>query len=368
MNTRKLQRAVQGFRASAQRSVQTSPFTWSGYSWHIRPNYVDHGPGSNAWSNQNVELDAAGNLYLSLVKRNGIWTCVEIAGPSFGYGRYDFYIASDPTNWDRRPVLGLFTYDDNGADAEYREIDIEITKWSNPLNTSTVWYTMNPIAEANQSSHLVTPSGPYRCSFIWQPGQLYFQTTDSDDNLLGNHLVTAGVFAPATETVRLNLWLYRTAEEMSAGVIAAPANTQPLTVQINRFVFTPNITYTQLAASNFTADFSNGQVDGFDLRLGAKIVANQLVLPCIEASSTPQSTATTGAIIGLYNSFIAIHVTGVPGIGNGSTEAIWQIRYDASNYVSMLYASGNLICRKRENGVLRTILSLLMPHSINIGA
>lgn len=350
---RKNSRAVRKINSSTPiKTVQASPFQWSGYTWSIRPSYDDHGPGSNAWSDQNVEKDQYDNLYLSLVNRTGKWTCVEIAGPSLGYGRYDFYLESDPTAWDRRPVLGIFTYDDTAADTQYREIDIEITKWSNPANTSTVWYTMNPIQETNQSCHQVSAFSPYKCSFVWQSGQVYFETTDKDGNLLGNHLTNQTVFAPGKETVRINLWLYRTSEETAAGILPAPADGQPLTVRISKFVFTPNDTYQLLPAGRFVADFTDGQQDGFDLRNGTAVQDGRLVLPCVDASEgKSQATAATGAVIDLQESSVAIHVTSVPNKGNRTTEGIWQIRYNASNYIGMLYADGNLICRKRENGV-----------------
>lgn len=80
---------------------------WSGYSWRVRSTLDDHGPGPNAWSDnlQNVSVDSSDVLTLRVTPDSPRWRCVEIEGPSLGYGKYSFEIATDPNTFDHKPVF-----------------------------------------------------------------------------------------------------------------------------------------------------------------------------------------------------------------------------------------------------------------------
>ena len=64
-------------------------------------------------------------------------------GADFGYGSYRFELDSDINNLDPNVVLGLFTWSDDPA-WEYRQIDIECSRWTNPADTDNSQFVVSP--------------------------------------------------------------------------------------------------------------------------------------------------------------------------------------------------------------------------------
>jgi hypothetical protein len=70
-----------------------------------------------------------------IVYREGHWYCTEIfSTQSFGYGRYAFTLTSRSELLDKNVILGLFTWDDPVPEYNYREIDIEFSRWGEEKN------------------------------------------------------------------------------------------------------------------------------------------------------------------------------------------------------------------------------------------
>lgn len=317
-----------------QRTIQ-----WSGYTWKVRPTRSDHGPGPNAWSDslQNVSVDSNDVLTLRITPDSPRWRCVEIEGPSFGYGKYSFEIATDPNTFDQKPVFGAFTYDDSDDGTyEYREIDIEYSAWNNPTAPRNSWFTVHHGGTPYQTDHNLTPNLPYTAQFTWQAGQVYFSTHDSLGTLLGEHLVTGTVYTPGSETLRLNLWL-------EDGTI--PLNGQAVTMKVNKFTFTPNSTFSPPPASAKSATFTTGS-DGFTLARGATVSGGSLLLACDSAN---YSYAYTGPVYNLEGSSVDTKITALQAT---SAESWWFMRYDGSNYAAMYAGGGTLYSRLCENGTV----------------
>jgi hypothetical protein len=68
--------------------------------------------------------------------------------------------------------------------------------------------------------------------FMWQPGQINWDSTDSSTGALIDSYVYTGTDVPRSgdERVHLNLWLFNG---------AAPTNGQPVDVILTGFTFTP---------------------------------------------------------------------------------------------------------------------------------
>ena len=75
--------------------------------------------------------------------------------------------------------------------------------------------------------------------------------------------------------------------------------------------------------------------------------ARGLALPCVSAYSVAQ----TGAIFNLTTSSVDCKVIAVPPVGTGTTEAFFELFYDASNYFMMGYSGGVFFCRRRQAAV-----------------
>jgi hypothetical protein len=323
------------------------PLRWSGYDWKVRATTSSMGPGPNHWSDTPLaaEVGTDGSLRLGIFFSGGAWQCVEVVGPHLGYGKYEWVVATDPTNWDIKPVLGLFTYDDSddGSHA-YRELDIEFSLWNYAAEKSRCWYSVQPVTgfENRMEDHGVTNATPYTCTMIWQAGQVYFKTLDANGKLLGEHVCKDNVQVPGSETIRANLWLQN-------GL--PPQNGQPVTARLNSFTFTPSVTHSLVSAANTTITFTDGTPGSLTLKAGATITSNKLQLAC---AAGDYSVAFTGSVFDLTSSSIDTHVVQVPATGNGTTEALFEVRYDADNYLTMFVSGGGFYARLRQASVNTT--------------
>jgi len=341
-------------RLAARKPGAKRLLRWSGYDWAVRPTTASAGPGPCSWSDTplHASVDPATDaLTVSIAQDGSTWNSVELVGPHLGYGKYSFTLSTDPAGIDIRPVLGLFTYDDtdNGTYA-YREIDMEVTKWDWAPEPSRMWYTVQPTSEPMASDHGLDTGIPYLCEFTWQSGQVYFRTLDQAGNLLGEHLVTQGVFAPGAETIRVNLWI--------SGGTGVPSDGQPCSMTLNSFAFTPGATFTPPAAASKVSTFTSPGMDGIALKTGATIVAGVLTMAC---THTDYSVAYSGGTYKLTGSQVDVCIVGMPAIGNGSTEAQWFVRYDASNYFSMFISGGDLYSGEMYGGS-KTNTLLVSPY------
>jgi hypothetical protein len=330
------------------------PITWQGHTWY--PRSVSGAPGPNTWGPSQAWVDASGYLNLRISQVNGVWTCAEVDqsdGQILGYGKYEWVYDIDVATRDVQPVLGLYTYNSDPATAPHQqEIDIEVTNWGTVGEKSDLWYSQQPTGvlgttteNRQAASTLAGAALPLTSSFTWQPGQIYWKTTDANGVLISEHVTTEGVFAPSATGpgLSMNLWL-------NGG--NPPNNGQPVTAKIRSFNFTASATHALVPADQYVDPFDNAY--GWRLSTSASIAAGELSLSC-----TPQyEMAQSGSVLDMRNSSTTIQTSQAPVSGGQfSQEMLYQVRADSQNYFMIFVSGGGLAARMSQGGVNSAQLS-----------
>ncbi len=325
---------------------QDTYLTWQNHKWWVRD--IAGNPGNNHWGRTygNACVMTDDSLRLGLRNVNGTWYSTEIdyEDGALGYGEYTFTYDYDAADLPSNSVLGIFVYDRNSPAQDYREIDIERSKWGNTAPYGAdMWYSVQSVTgkPERQSSHGMPSKGPYTSSFVWQAGQVYFKTVDAAGNLVGEHLTTSGVQTPGNASVVFNLWMMNGEVPMDGAAFP--------TVRILSFKHTPGITHNTVPAAQF--DSSHLSMSTYWNRdEGNPTIGNgRMTLP-----ATPSYTAAAGgSVLNLNNSSYSVHIAEVPALGNGTTESSIELRYDNNNKVSM-YISGGTLCSSYNLASVRT--------------
>lgn len=214
---------------------------FAGYSWTVRTG--GGGPGPNAWDANNVWLDAATNLHLKITRRDGKWSCAQVAMlKRLSFGRYEFQVTGRLAQLDDNVVLGLFNYPsgDVGPDGTH-EIDIEFARWgkaTNPLGNYTVWPVEKPLKQVSKSFPFTRAYEQTTHEFVWNREAIKFRSSQGHGKEGGQEIASwvykpdepARRIAQQPMAVYVNLWLYK-------GM--PPKNGQDVEVIIHQFKFTP---------------------------------------------------------------------------------------------------------------------------------
>lgn len=219
--------------SATQRPV--TALTFAGRSWRVKSSQMPVGPGLNLFSNnpEDVFVDAQGRLHLRITNRGGQWYSSEvISAGAYGYGTYTFQLAGS-VDFDRNVVLGLFTWDDAAPQHNYREIDIEFSRFGEDAQTNAA-YTVQPWqTEGNHTRFKVNlVPGNSTHSFTWRPESVQF-SSEQGGRALHSWMYRGADIPPAdgtTTEARINLWL-----------LQPPADGQPVEVVIESFHYTPFI-------------------------------------------------------------------------------------------------------------------------------
>lgn len=211
--------------------VRTIDF--GGYTWWVKTSAEPVGPGGNYFSDseEHVRVDAQGRLHLRIARTNGRWTCAEVVCTrSLGHGTYRFDVATDATTINERAVLGLFTWDDQPAD-HHREIDVELSRWSDPANDNAQ-YVVQPFDREGNLHRFNLPAGLGATShrFNWARGRVEFRSTAGATSLESWTYTGPDVPRPGAENPRLNLWLQN-------GFGSPPSDGRPVEVVIESFTY-----------------------------------------------------------------------------------------------------------------------------------
>jgi hypothetical protein len=207
---------------------------FSGYTWRVKESSSPAGPGPNYFSDkeEDVWVDAEGQLHLKIVQRDGRWYSTEVISTvSLGYGKYVFTTSSPVDKLNQNAVLGLFTWDDTAPQYNYREIDIEFSRWGedNGQNSQYVvqpWdhagnrYRFDSLLEGEYSTH----------SFEWSPTSIEFSSSDSGAEFQTWSYTGPDIPPAGDENARINLWLLN-------GM--PPSDGQEVEVIIKSFEFIP---------------------------------------------------------------------------------------------------------------------------------
>jgi hypothetical protein len=184
---------------------------FSGYEWRVRAAPSARG-GNNQYDPRNAWTDAQGALHLKISKSSGIWKCAELSlTRSLGYGTYSFDVR-DTSHMEPSAALDLFTYDYSGADENYGEMNIEISKWGDPASKNAQ-YVIQPWYLAANVARFSAPPGPLRHSLHWERGRASFQTSMRPANggkphIVSQRVFTVGIPEPGIESIRIALYAF----------------------------------------------------------------------------------------------------------------------------------------------------------------
>lgn len=191
-----------------QKSAPSASISFAGYEWRVRDAPSDRG-GRNFYSPRNAWSDQDGALHLRIAKDAGKWTCAEVSlTRSLGYGSYSC-VVRDTAHLEPAAVFSMFTYDYAGADENYHEAAIEISRWGDRASKNAQ-YVIQPYYVPSNVARFEVPSGPLMYSFHWEPGRLSFKTTRGS-KIISERVFTSGVPSHGIESVRMNVYVFRKA-------------------------------------------------------------------------------------------------------------------------------------------------------------
>lgn len=229
--------------------------TFSGYDWIVKSSKMPVGPGPNYFSDstQSVWVDGQGQLHLKIINSNGTWYSAEVISVnSFGYGKYLFHVISRVDQLDKNIVAGFFTWDETAPAYNYREIDIEFSKWGETLNDNSQ-YVVQPwdrLGNRHRFNMSLTGNDSIH-SVDWKEDRIVFQSLEGS-NIIGSWIYTGSdIPSPGKENVRINLWL----NDPNIILGKPPTDGKEAEIIIQKFVFispspTPSPTLTSTPNKN----------------------------------------------------------------------------------------------------------------------
>jgi|ERR1700752_3973761 len=199
-------------------SGQARPTTlqFSGYEWQVRNVGSNRGGRPNNYDTANAWTDANGFLHLRIAQNAGQWTCAEVKlARSLGYGSYVF-VVRDVAQLEPAAVLSMFTWDDEDAGQNHREMNVELSKWADAVNKNAQ-YVVQPYYVPANVFRFNVPAGPLTHSFRWEPGRVAFKTvrgsTANGPSVVAEQSFTSGVPAPGGESIHLDLYIFGNAQK-----------------------------------------------------------------------------------------------------------------------------------------------------------
>jgi len=192
----------------------SATISFSGYEWRVRDAPSSRG-GGNDYATNNAWVDTHGAMHLRIANVSGKWTCAEVSlTRSLGYGTYSFHV-QDTSHLEPAAVFGMFTWDYSGSDQNYREMDIEVTRWGDP-SIKDLQYAVQPYYLPTNVDRFNMPPGPMTHSFRWEPGRVTFRTSreskpGASGATVAEHIFTSGIPTHGIESARMNLYIFRNA-------------------------------------------------------------------------------------------------------------------------------------------------------------
>ena len=208
----------------------TRTIRFSGYDWEVKSmcdREIAVDPGQNVFSDEenDVWVDEEGQLHLTISQRNDRWYCTEVfTEASLGYGKYIYRLSSRVDQLDQNVVLGLFKWDNIApgdclnANSDYREIDIEFSRWGNESDALNAQFVVQPFNDPENIHRfpieLVDDNSTHL--FLWNGGSVIFQSLFNHPELpptaadiIESWTYSGDVTAlSGEEKAHINLWLY----------------------------------------------------------------------------------------------------------------------------------------------------------------
>jgi hypothetical protein len=176
----------------------TVPIKFSGYDWGVRTIAGDRGGMNLPYDGDNAWVDPQGAMHLRIKKKGNKWSCAEVElSHSLGYGTY-IVTARDTSQLEPAAVLSLNTFDDWGGEQNYREVDVELSRWGDAANKNNAQFALQPFYVPGNVAPFTAPAGVLTHSFHWEPGRLKFVTVRGPSMhegapVVSEHVFTSGV-------------------------------------------------------------------------------------------------------------------------------------------------------------------------------
>jgi hypothetical protein len=223
---------VIALRASTARVID-----FSGHKWEVKTSgEYPIGPGPNYFSDDpaDVWVDGSGYLHLNIVSRGGKWYSTEvICTDTLQYGAYTITLASRVDLLDKNVVLGFFSWDTDAPQYNYREIDIEFSRWGEDAAQNAQYVIQPWSVSGNRYRYYMSLTGTdsIHC-FDWHPDRVQFDSRDGGGSLLQSWTYTNTAYIPpaGAGNAHINLWLLNG---------SAPSDSQNVEVVIKSFQFVP---------------------------------------------------------------------------------------------------------------------------------
>jgi hypothetical protein len=196
----------------------TKPLEFSGYHWEVRTIASDWGGLNNLYDGDNAWTDASGALHLRIKKKAGRWSCADLAlTQSLGYGTY-IVVVRNTTQLEPAAVLSMSTFDQDGVDPHYREMDVEVGRLGDATNKNNAQYVVQPFYVPGNVFRFRAPPDTLTHSMRWESGRVSFKTVrgssvHSGAPVVSEHVFTSGVPSRGQEV--LVLLFYVVASEKS---------------------------------------------------------------------------------------------------------------------------------------------------------
>ena len=107
----------------------------------------------------------------------------------------------------------MYTWDDQGADQNHRELDVEISQWGD-RTIPNAQYVVQPYYVPANVARFASPPGRVTHAFRWEPGRASFRSVrgpgpSAKEPAIAQHEFTSGVPIPGDERVRISLYCFR---------------------------------------------------------------------------------------------------------------------------------------------------------------
>lgn len=217
---------------------------FAGYGWWVLQSDWPIGAGPNFYADipSHVYTDPDGYLHLNIAQIDSDYYCSEVVcEDSLGYGKYVYTVSSGVESLDENIVLGLFTWEDDVPQYNYREIDIEFSRWGNPVNDCGQFVVQPWDTPGNMYRFDLNSPGTTTHEITWQPQEVNFVSyygqytqNPAPQDIIASWSYNGDDIPPVGgENPRINFWLV-------SG--QPPVDGQDAEIVIEDFQFIPDLT------------------------------------------------------------------------------------------------------------------------------
>ena len=192
---------------AAQSPVATLQF--SGYQWSVRAVPSGRNGPTHDYDPANANVDTKGALHLRLTNRQGKWICSEVteARELGGYGTY-LVTVKDVAHFEPATIFSAFTWDELPDDPNHREMDVEVSRWGEPVRENGR-FILQPFYVPANVSRFIAPPGELTFVLRREPRRALFQafrggSPKAGSHPIAEHVFTAGVPTRGHESLRMN--------------------------------------------------------------------------------------------------------------------------------------------------------------------